>query len=170
MRYFLGPLAEVMAVEGKRVQALEVEDTARMFVRSTHGVYGSIDLSWSLHKELDSFIDIYGSEGTLRVGWKESRYRRAGGDWVRFAGGYDKVDAFRRQVDNFARALAGEEPLVITAEDAIASVEVIQAAYASMSRNDWIVVGDGNGNGNGKAAYGGDRAAARGGAAGERLQ
>jgi predicted dehydrogenase len=88
MRYFLGPVAEVMAVEGKRVQGLQVEDTARIFVKSTAGVMGSIDLSWSLHKEIDSYIDVYGSGGTVRVGWKQSKYRQASSpDWVVFGNG-----------------------------------------------------------------------------------
>jgi predicted dehydrogenase len=160
MRYFLGPVGEVMAVEGKRVQALPVEDTARMFIRSAGGVMGSIDLSWSVHKESESYIDVYGAAGTLRVGWKASRYRLAGSsDWVAFANGYDKFSALRRQVDNFCRAIRGEEPLLITGVDAIASVEVIQAAYESMSRNGWIPVqctANGNGNGNGNGSSGGN--------------
>src|SRR2546430_15520449 len=61
MRYFLGPLADVQVVEGKRVQGLNVEDTVRIFVHSVSGVMGSIDLSWSLNKELDSYLNIYGS-------------------------------------------------------------------------------------------------------------
>ncbi len=43
MRYFVGPLAEVQVVEGKRVQGLAVEDTVRIFVRSMNGVMGTID-------------------------------------------------------------------------------------------------------------------------------
>src|SRR5205814_494245 len=33
-RYFLGPLVEVNAVEGRRIQPLPVEDTVQVFVRS----------------------------------------------------------------------------------------------------------------------------------------
>src|SRR5262249_28661728 len=96
MRYFLGPLADVQVVEGKRVQGLPVEDTVRIFVRSQSGVMGSIDLSWSINKELDSYINIYGSHGTIAVGWKESKYRQTSSrDWVAFGKGYNKVQAFR---------------------------------------------------------------------------
>ena len=90
---------------------------------------------------LRSYIDIYGSHGTVRVGWKESRYRQAGSsDWVVFGAGYDKVQAFRRQIDNFCRALRGRETLLINAEDAIASVEVIEAAYESLHASRWFPV------------------------------
>jgi len=142
VRYFLGPITEVHAVEGKRVQSLRVEDTVRIFVRTANEVMGSIDLSWSLNKELDSFIDIYGSRGTIRVGWRESKYRQSTSqDWIVFGNGYDKVQAFRSQIENFCRVIRGREALLITAEDAIASVEVIEAAYKSLGQNDWVTVG-----------------------------
>jgi predicted dehydrogenase len=141
MRYFLGPLSEVQVIEGKRVQGLPVEDTVRIFVRSTAGVMGSIDLSWSINKELDSYINIYGSHGTVLVGWKESKYRQlASRDWVVFGKGYDKVQAFASQILNFARAIRGQEMLRITAEDGLASVEVIEAAYQSLREEHWTTV------------------------------
>jgi predicted dehydrogenase len=140
MRYFLGPLVEVNCVEGKRVQSLAVEDTVRVFVRSVAGVMGSVDLSWSLNKELDWYLNIYGSRGTIQVGWKQSRYKQEGGDWIVFGTGYQKTQAFRSQLSNFARAIRGLEPLVISIEDAIASVDVIEAAYRSLRAAPWIGV------------------------------
>jgi predicted dehydrogenase len=140
-RYFLGPLAEVHALEGKRVQGLSVEDTVRLFVKTTSGVMGSVDLSWSINKELDSYLNIYGSQGTVQVGWKESRYRQQSSrDWIVFGNGYNKVQAFRDQIGNFARAIRQREPLLITAEDALASVEVIEAAYRSLTESAWTRV------------------------------
>jgi predicted dehydrogenase len=142
MRYLLGPLAELQVVEGRRVQDLPVEDTVRMFVRSRSGVMGTIDLSWSLNKEQPSYISIYGSYGTVLVGWKESKYRRSTDDnWIVFGRGYDKIEAFRRQIDNFARAIQGEEPLLITHRDALASVEVIETGYEALWRNGWLPIG-----------------------------
>jgi predicted dehydrogenase len=137
-RYCLGELAEVQAMEGNRIQFLPVEDTAKMFVRSRDGVLGSIDLSWSVSKELPYFIAVYGSSGTILVGWRESKYRRSGdADWTVFGAGYNKVEAFKRQIENFAGAVRGEEPLVVTPEDALASVQVIEAAYRSLARGGW---------------------------------
>jgi predicted dehydrogenase len=144
MRYFLGPIADVQVVEGKRVQGLAVEDTVRIFVRSVKGVLGSIDLSWSINKELDGYINIYGSHGTICVGWKESKYRQSSSrDWVVFGKGYDKVQAFRSQIQNFAKAILGQEMLLITAEDALASVEVIEAAYNALHQEHWTTVSAG---------------------------
>ena len=53
-RYFLGPLAEVRVMRGRRGQNVEVEDTVQIFVRSACGIMGNIDLSWSINKELDA--------------------------------------------------------------------------------------------------------------------
>ncbi|HEY0322090.1 MAG TPA: Gfo/Idh/MocA family oxidoreductase [Pyrinomonadaceae bacterium] len=141
MRYFLGPLAEVQVVEGKRCQGLDVEETIRIFVRSQMGVIGNIDLSWNINKELDRYLSIYGSHGTVLVGWKESKYRQAGSnEWIVFGHGYDKLQAFRNQINNFCRSLTGEEALRITAEDALASVEVVEAAYAALRQSQWTSI------------------------------
>jgi predicted dehydrogenase len=138
VRYFLGPIAEVMAVEGKRAQGLPVEDTARVFLRSEDGVIGTIDLSWSLDKSLEHYLWIYGSEGELRVGWKGSQFRQVSNpSWVEFGSGYDKTSAMGGSVENFCQAVAGREQLLITAEDAIASVAVIEQAYQSMRGEHW---------------------------------
>jgi predicted dehydrogenase len=150
IRYFLGPIADVQVIEGKRIQGLNVEDTVRVFARSTAGVMGNIDLSWSINKELDSYINIFGSNGTISVGWKESKYRQSSSrDWIVFGKGYNKVQAFRSQIENFAKSIRGDETLLITAEDALASVQVIEAAYASLKQQNWVAV-----NGHAKLAKG----------------
>jgi predicted dehydrogenase len=138
IRYFLGPIADLQVIEGKRLQSLQVEDTVRAFVRTVDGVMASVDLSWSIHKISPSYICIYGSEGTLQVGWQESKYRRQGdAEWTVFGQGYDKLQAFSCQLDNVARAIRGEEPFLIEPADALASVNVIEAAYQSLCRNRW---------------------------------
>jgi predicted dehydrogenase len=143
-RYFLGPLAEVHVMEGRRAQDLAVEETVRIFVRSATGVIGNIDLSWSINKELDRYISIFGTRGTVWIGWKESKYRQSSSpEWVKFGDGYDKVGAFRNQIVNFANAINGEERLIIDSDDALASVEVVEAAYESLSQNHWTPVANG---------------------------
>jgi predicted dehydrogenase len=141
MRYFLGPLAEVHALEGRRTPGLLVEDTAALFVRSVSGVICNIDLSWSLTKQRDSFLDIYGDRGAISIGWKRSSHLDfSHGEWVPFGDGYSKVQAFRSQLENFSRAIRGEEPLLITAEDAIASVCIMESAYKALRQNQWVPV------------------------------
>ena len=142
MRYLLGPLAEIQVVEGRRIQDIPVEDTVRVFVRAHSGAIGSIDLSWSLKKEQPYFISVYGSQGTALVGWGESKYKRSSdSEWTIVGDGYDKVQAFSSQIDNLAGAIRGEQELLITSADALASVEVIETAYASLNNANWHTVG-----------------------------
>jgi len=92
-------------------------------------------------KEQPYFIAIYGSAGTLLVGWQESKYRRSSdNDWNVFGSGYNKVDAFTRQLENFAGAIRGQESLLVTPTDAMASVEVIEAAYRAMQQGAWETI------------------------------
>ena len=138
VRYLLGPITELQVIEGRRVQQLPVEDTVRMFVHTHSGVNASIDLSWSINKEQPNYISVYGSQGTVHVGWKESKYRRSQDDaWIVFGQGYNKVQAFKGQIENFARAVKGQDKLLVTPEDAIASVEVIEAAYRALNHTQW---------------------------------
>ena len=141
MRYFLGPLAEVHALEGRRSQGLAVEETAALFVRSVSGVICNIDLSWSITKKRDSYLDIYGTRGAISIGWeRSSRLDFSHGKWVAFGNGYSKVQAFRSQIENFSRAIREEEPLLITGHDAVASVCIMESAYKSLRQNQWVPV------------------------------
>jgi predicted dehydrogenase len=92
-------------------------------------------------KQRDSYLDIYGSRGAISVGWKKSSHLDfSHGKWVTFGHGYNKVQAFRNQIDNFSRAIRGEESLLITGEDAMASVNIIESAYKALRQNQWIPV------------------------------
>ncbi|NNL48394.1 MAG: Gfo/Idh/MocA family oxidoreductase [Acidimicrobiia bacterium] len=140
-RYLLGPIDQVLAVEGHRIQRLPVEDTVRVFFRSVSDVTGTIDLSWSIRKELDSYVDIYGSKGTVQIGWRTSRFRQHNSsEWIEFGSGYSKMESIGAQVQNFLDAIDGRDKLLIGAGDGIASVQVVEAAYRSLRANNWTEV------------------------------
>ena len=143
INFMAGPIREVHAVEGKRIQHLPVEDTAQLFVRTAIGAVGNVDLSWSLAKDQDHFLHVYGAEGIIRIGWQESRIRRKGeSEWEVFGSGYDKIGAFRNQIDDFANAIRTGRAMRISTRDAIASVRVIEAAYRSLAGSQWETVAD----------------------------
>jgi len=140
-RFLLGPIARVQAQFGRITQAIAVEDTARLLFTSENGALGSIDLSWSVHKETAAYVRVHGTEGTIEIGWQQSRKKRAGdAEWTVFGDGYDKIAAFTAQLQNFAASLTGEEPALINAKDAMASVVVIDAAYRSQHEERWVGV------------------------------
>jgi predicted dehydrogenase len=136
-RYFLGPLREINVVEGKRIKGSPVEDAVHVFARNENGVPANIDLSWSISKELDYYVRIYGSTGTISLGWKESKIRtKVGGPWEVFGAGYQRDAALAAQVENFIGAIRGDEPLCITTDDALASVRAVEAAYTALRASD----------------------------------
>lgn len=138
VRYFLGPIESVLAVETGGTQDLEVDENVKMFAKTASGVVASVDLTWGLNKELPYFISVYGSNGTLHIGWRESKYKlHSSPDWTVFGSGYDKVASFRGKIENFSRTLWGKEELLIKPSDALASVQVIEAAYKSLNQHLW---------------------------------
>lgn len=138
MRFLLGAITQIQVVEGRRIQKLPVECTARVFTRNAAGAMGSIDLSWSMNKVQPHFISIYGSKGTLLIGWNESKIQLAGdSEWTVIGSGYDKISAFSNQLQNFAGAILGEEELVIDGTDALASVVTMETAYEALRSSQW---------------------------------
>lgn len=138
IRYFLGPVTEVLAVESGGTQGLSVDENVRLMAKTENGIVATVDLTWGISKELPYFISIYGTNGTIHIGWRESKYRlNSSPDWIVFGKGYDKVQAFRSKIENFRNAIKEKEELLIDQDAALASVKVIDAAYRSLSANHW---------------------------------
>jgi predicted dehydrogenase len=138
IRYFLGPVESVLAVDTGSTQGLPVDENVKMFAKTKGDITASVDLTWGINKELPYFISIYGTNGSLHIGWRESKYKlHSSPDWTVFGTGYDKVASFRGKIENFSRALRGKEKLFIQPDDALASVRVIDAAYKSLNQNLW---------------------------------
>jgi predicted dehydrogenase len=138
IRYFLGPITDVLALETSGTQNLSVDENVKLLAKTADGVAASVDLTWGINKELPNFISIYGTAGTLHIGWRESKFKlNSSPDWTVFGKGYDKVQAFRAKIENFRNAIANGEELLTKPADALASVEVIEAAYKSLRQNLW---------------------------------
>ena len=138
IRYFLGAIEEILAVETSGTQNLSVDENVKLLAKTKNNVVASVDLTWGINKELPNFISVYGTNGSLHIGWRESKYKlNSSPDWTIFGKGYDKVQAFRSKIENFRNAILEGEELLTKPEDALASVEVIEAAYKSLNQNLW---------------------------------
>ncbi|MCY7376965.1 MAG: Gfo/Idh/MocA family oxidoreductase [Pyrinomonadaceae bacterium] len=138
IRYFLGAITEVLAVETGKTQDLSVDENVKLLAKTENGIAASVDLTWGINKELPNFISVYGTNGTLHIGWQASKYKlNSSPDWEVFGKGYDKVQAFRSKIENFRNAIVAGEELLTKPADALASVEVIEAAYKSLNQNLW---------------------------------
>lgn len=139
-RHLLGPIERVFAWFGRQSQPLPVEDTAHLLFECNSGAKGTIVLSWSMHQEDPAYVRVFGTRGVLEIGWRQSRYKLADGDWQPFGHGYDKVRAFAAQLANFAGCVRGEQAPVIGDADALASVRVIERAYQSAAEGRFVAV------------------------------
>lgn len=138
VRYFLGAITDVLALETSGTQNLSVDENVKLLVKTENNIAASVDLTWGINKELPNFISVYGKNGTLHIGWRESKYKlNSSPDWNVFGKGYDKVQAFKSKIENFAGAITNGEELLTKPSDALASVEVIEAAYKSLNQNLW---------------------------------
>ena len=141
VRFLQGPIVKVKAEEKEKIQSLNVEDNVHLHLRTRLYSIGTAALSWSINGDQESYLDIIATKGILSVGWKCSKYKKINeSDWVMFGGGYNKLKAFIRQVKNFANSIKGLERPLISAEDGIESVRVIETAYRSLKMNRWLEV------------------------------
>ncbi len=139
-RAMVGPISEVQAWEGTRLQGLAVEDTAKLVLRAQSGPLVEVDLSWSLHTDRDHFLELIGSEGVLRVGWQGSSLHRRGAPPERFGSGYAKIEALARQIEDFVSSVREGTPPRVSTADALMSVRLLEAAYRSMEERSWQTV------------------------------
>lgn len=141
IRYLLGPVDAVFAASTPSSSGLEVEETATLLVRTVGGQLGSVDLSWELDRLTNRYLAVFGTEGSLEIGWKGSRLRLASNPAeTAFGSGYDKVVAIGGNVRNVARAVLGQEELIVKPADALASVAAVDACYESLRSGEWVSV------------------------------
>ena len=139
-RFLIGPIARVSATFGPRIQPLDVEDSAVITFETAELALGRIELSWSIDKPTEHYVEIHGTGGTLQIGWKSSRYRSdqdSDGGWREFGSGYDKRSAFAVQLEHFAAVARGETEPLVTPRDALASVRIVEAAYRAAHDRTW---------------------------------
>ena len=141
LRYLLGPIKSISAQRARRIQDLEVEDSISVSIITESGTLGTIDLSWSIKKEIDHYLSLYGTEGSLFIGWTKSWYSlKNKSNQVTFGNGYNKFAAFHRQMQHFFNCLRGKEKPLITADDELATIHVVNLGYESMKENSWIQI------------------------------
>ena len=142
VRFLLGPVSSVNMIVGPGCQDIPVEDNALLLLETEGGAMARVDLSWCFDKESPYYLGIYGTGGCIQVGWKDSKFKqRNKSDWMAFGQGYNKLEAFRNQLTDFCGAISGPKSALVTSEDALATVRVIESAYRSAEVGNWIGVG-----------------------------
>ncbi|MGI9584370.1 MAG: Gfo/Idh/MocA family protein [Acidimicrobiia bacterium] len=141
VRFLVGPISRVSAVQGKTASTDNVEDTAILLAETACDAIATINVSWAMPAHKQSFVVVNGTEGALKIGWTESVQRLSDtGEWTHFGPGYSKMDALRSNVENFVSASMGVEEMRISTDDVMASVSVIDAAYEAIRTGQWVTV------------------------------
>lgn len=144
-----GEVAEVGArVATLAHEGIEVEDTLAASLRFSHGGLGTIAAATSCYPGLDVILEISGDAGTAilrndRIEFWQFREELSGDVSVRknestglIGGGSSDPRAIspeghRRQIEDFCKAIRGEECRVIDGREAGRAVAIIEAAYRS---------------------------------------
>ena len=138
--FLFGTVSRVLATRLKALQNITVEDSATVLVGAARGLVGRIDLSWSLATGRETYVTVYGSKGTIEVGWRGSRLRPAGGPDQPIGTGYDKNEAHRLMLTAFRDLVAGKVRPWITPGECLRTVAAVEAAYRSLRSGGWVNV------------------------------
>jgi predicted dehydrogenase len=138
--FLFGTVSRVHATRLKAVQDMTVEDSATVLVAAGRGLIGRIELSWSLSTGRETYLTVYGSEGTLEIGWRGSRLRRKDQAPEVVGAGYDKGDAHRRMMTAFRDLVTQGGSPWITPGEIMRTVAAVEAAYRSMRSGGWASV------------------------------
>ena len=111
---------------------IAVEDSATLLLKSRGGVLGALNCSW-VTPVSEAILRIYGTEGQAIIDYNADtglRYKLADDEaWT--AQRFDQPDRFVAQADCFLRCLETGEPPLVSGEDGLAVMRVIEAAYKS---------------------------------------
>jgi len=111
--------------------ALTVEDSAAIVLEAESGALGVIEASWSTPHGRN-VVEIYGSAGACLVDYDSNQVQYRSADmsvWeTRVIEGPDR---FQREIDSFADAVRGLQPLRVSGRDGLRANEVVAEVLSS---------------------------------------
>jgi predicted dehydrogenase len=125
----LGPVTSVVARVGTCTRDIEVDDTALLLCTHEGGGTSSLQVAWSAGGQSTRVNELHGNSGTLRLDPDGHVALSLGDDWERQSAAPEPgfLGVFRLFLD----ALDGKGPLPTTAREAVQTLRVVRAAYAS---------------------------------------
>jgi predicted dehydrogenase len=143
LRFLLGEVHSVTAVH----RAFGRDQVWSVLVTLKSGAVGTIGIAVDVPGDGAEGIEVFGSEGQLRVDTHFPFFRRAsdvhaysarvGASTVPV---FDDTNAYERQIEAFARAVRGEGPADPTAADGLEAVRLIEAVAASSAGGETVTL------------------------------
>jgi predicted dehydrogenase len=139
--FVFGPVTSVQATRLKAAQRLAVEDSATVMVEVTDGLIGRIDLSWSHATQRETYLMIHGTEGSIDVGWRQSRLRLTGREPRALRVGlYDKLASHVAMMHAFVAVVSGRRWPWVSPGECLRTVAAVEASYHSLRSGGWVPV------------------------------
>lgn len=147
LRHFCGEVAEVQAFQSNAERGHAVEETAVVSLRFASGALGTVTMSdaiaspWSWEHSASEnrefaradqiFMQIGGSKASLALPRLEIWRHANNGGWLHPLEATRRVipeqDPLRRQISHFARVIRGAEKPLVTGEDGLNNLRVVDA-------------------------------------------
>ena len=151
IRYITGlEVVEAAGICGNQVFKYSVEDAGGVIMRLSNGAVAYVDANFNIPDAAAKCkIEFYGTKGSIFAQGTISQVEGGEievlctGDALGYDANQDRGEVapmevnvefgnmYTKEIEAFGRAVAGEAPVAITADDAIASQKVIEAAYES---------------------------------------
>ena len=129
-RALAGEVVNVAASVSTTLENIQVEDSASILVTSESGAIGALTCSW-VTPISEAEIRVYGTEGEAVIDYAQTgglRYRLAGeNEWTQLP--FDQPDRFQLQAAHFLNCVANHTKPLVTGQDGLAVMRVIDAAY-----------------------------------------
>ncbi|HKA28908.1 MAG TPA: Gfo/Idh/MocA family oxidoreductase [Candidatus Binatia bacterium] len=139
--FLFGPVTCVHATRLRPAQPLAVEDSATVMVEVTKGLIGRIDLSWSHATQRETYLMVHGTEGSIDVGWRQSRVRLIGQEPRPLpVGVYDKHASHVAMMNAFLAVVSGKRRPWISPGECLRTVAAVEASYHSLRSGGWVPV------------------------------
>jgi len=140
VRHLVGDLETVTVLTGPSAQGLAVEDSATLLGRTADGVLAQVDVTWSFRRPSPVYCSVFGTDGSVEIGWSGAKASIVGTEPYTFGSGYSKVASLRDNLAAVLAAFAAGTPPPVTADDAVAVSAVIEAGYAAAAAGSWMSV------------------------------
>ncbi len=151
IRYITGlEVTEAAGICGNQVFKYSVEDAGGVIMKLSNGAIAYVDANFNIPDAAAKCkIEFYGTKGSIFAQGTISQVEGGEievlctGDSLGYDAAQDRNEVapldvnvefgnmYTKEIEAFGKAVAGEAPVAITADDAIASQKVIEAAYAS---------------------------------------
>jgi predicted dehydrogenase len=143
-RFVIGEVVAVTAHQRTVADALPVEDTGVLVLRSQAGVLGVIEADW-MTPVADYSVAVYGMDGTVRIGYEPAEllsWSRPTGSWTREPlAAPEAMARFDREIEHFLSCVRGTAQPAITAHDGLRALQIMQAAYQSAATHAEVACG-----------------------------